>query len=196
MSAPAAAALPARQVRKSRLGLGRRAIVGLVLLAAAAFGAGLLVSQGRNGDASRAHTRVNETFTAGDGSFSVSYPTGWKAAAAGTSAAVIQRTDHRGVVMVRERPPLRGSLASLVKGLPGELRKRFPDFHPVGASAARLSTGPAVVYTFVRTKTDTVQTIVIAPTARRSFTLEVVAPGKAHDAAREAGQIVRSLKTR
>jgi hypothetical protein len=196
MSAPTATALPARQVRKSRLSLGRRAIVALVLLAAAACGVGLLMSQGGNGDTSRAHTRVDKSFTAGDGSFSVSYPAGWKAAAAGTSAAVIQRTDHNGVVMVRERPPLRGSLANLVKGLPGELRKRFPDFHPVGASAARLSTGPAVVYTFVRTKTDTVQTIVIAPTARRSFTLEVVAPGKAHDAAREAGQIVRSLKAR
>jgi hypothetical protein len=61
---------------------------------------------------------------------------------------------------------------------------------------AKLSTGPAVVYTFVRTKANKVQTIVIAPTARRSYTLEVVAPGKAHDAVRQAGEIVRSLRVR
>jgi hypothetical protein len=71
MSAPTAAALPARQVRKSRLSLGRRAIAALVLLAAAAFGVGLLVSLGGHGEASRAHTRVEKTFIAGDRSFSV-----------------------------------------------------------------------------------------------------------------------------
>jgi hypothetical protein len=83
-----------------------------------------------------------------------------------------------------------------VKDLTRELAKRFSDFHPVGARVARLATGPAVVYTFVRTKANMVQTIVIAPTARRSFTLEAVAPAGARDAAREAGQIVRSLKSR
>ena len=143
----------------------------------------------------RAHARLNE-FRAGDGSFKLSYPAGWKATAAGPTAAVIHRTDRKALVLVRERPALKGSLAGLVKGLPAELRKRFPDFQPVGASVAKLSTGPAVVYTFVRTKANKVQTIVIAPTARRSYTLEVVAPGKAHDAVRQAGEIVRSLRAR
>jgi len=41
-----------------------------------------------------------------------------------------------------------------------------------------------------------VQPIVVAPTAKRSFTLQVAAPSDARDAAREAGQIVRSLKSR
>jgi hypothetical protein len=192
MSAQDAAALPARPVG---FRLGRRAIAALVALGLAALGAGLAVGLAGGSHASRAHARVNE-FRAGDGSFKVTYPTGWKATAAGPTAAVIQRTDRKALVLVRERAALKSSLASLVKGLPAELRKRFPDFQPVGASVAKLSTGPAVVYTFVRTKANKVQTIVIAPTARRSYTLEVVAPGKAHDAVRQAGEIVRSLQAR
>jgi hypothetical protein len=195
MSSPTAAALPARPVRRARLRLGRRSLAALAALAVAALAAGILFGQGGGSHASRAHARVNE-FKAQDGSFSVRYPAGWKATAAGANAAVIERTDRKGLVLVRERPALKTSLASLVKGLPSELRKRFPDFHPVGASVARLATGPAVVYTFVHAKSDKVQTIVIAPTARRSYTLEVVAPAKAHDAVRQAGEIVRSLRAR
>jgi hypothetical protein len=184
----AAAALPARPRRRR---LGRGTLAAALLLAALALALGLLA--GRDGGASRAHARAT-TYTAGDRSFSISYPAGWKATPAGATGAVIERADHRGVVLVRERPALRHSLSSLVKGLPRELAGRFTDFRPIGASVARLSTGPAVVYTFVRTAAGKVQSIVVAPTARRSFILQVVAPGGAHDAAREAGQIVRSLK--
>jgi hypothetical protein len=165
-----------------------------VLLAALALTLGLVVGSGGHGS-SRAHARAG-TYVAGDRSFSVSYPAGWHATALGATAAVVQRSDRRGVVLVRERPALHGKLSSIVKSLPRQLAKRFPDFRPVGASVAKLSTGPAVVYTFVRTKANKVQTIVIAPTAKRSFTLEVVAPTGAHDAARQAGQIVRSLRSR
>src|SRR4051794_1052174 len=188
----AAASLPARPRRRR---LGRGTLAALALLAVLALGLGLLTGHSSRSPQSHAHARA-WTYTAGDHSFSVTYPSGWKASSVGPTGAVIERADHRGVVLVRERPRLRGSLASLVKGLPRELAKRFPDFRPVGARVARLSTGPAVVYTFVRTKAGKVQTIVIAPTARRSFTLEVVAPVSAREAARQAGQIVRSLKSR
>jgi hypothetical protein len=169
-------------------------IVAVLALALAGLALGLVA--GHHGSkASRAPTRA-KTFVAGDRSFSVSYPSGWQASAVGATGAVLQRSDHRGVVLVRERPALKDPLSRLVKDLPRQLAKRFSDFHPVGASVARLATGPAVVYTFVRTKANMVQTIVIAPTARRSFTLEAVAPAGARDAARQAGQIVRSLKSR
>jgi hypothetical protein len=191
MSATAAApSLPARPRRR----LGRGTLIALALLAVVALVLGLVVGTG-GGNSSRAHARAG-TYVAGDRSFSLSYPAGWHASALGATAAVIQRSDNRGIVLVRERPALHGKLSSIVKGLPRQLAKRFPDFRPVGASVARLSTGPAVVYTFVRTKADKVQTIVIAPMAGRSYTLEVVAPTGAHDAARQAGQIVRSLKSR
>ncbi len=166
-------------------------VVAVLLLALCGLAVALVAS--RHHGSSHAHARVSR-YVAGDRSFSVSYPAGWHASAVGASGAVVERGDHRGVVLVRERPPIKGTLANLVKGLPRQLAKRFTDFRAVGASVAHLSTGPAVVYTFVRTKADKVQTIVIAPTAKRSFTLEVVAPTGAHEAAREAGQIVRSLK--
>jgi hypothetical protein len=186
-----AATLPARPRRRR---ISRGSVAALVLLAVVAAALGLLAGRSGGGSPPHAHARA-WIYTAGDHSFSISYPSGWKAASAGAGAAVIERADHRGVVLVRERPALRGSLSSLVRGLPRELAKRFPDFRPVGATAVRLSTGPAVVYTFVRTKARKVQSIVIAPTAKRSFTLEVVAPAAAHDAARQAGRIVRSLTT-
>jgi hypothetical protein len=188
MSATAAAPSLPRRRR-----LGRASLGALALLAVLALTLGLVAGKGHS--PSRAQARAG-TYVAGDRSFSVDYPAGWRATAVGATAAVVQRSDHRGVVLVRERPAIRGKLSTIVKGLPRQLAKRFPDFRPVGASAARLYTGPAVVYTFVRTKARKVQTIVIAPTARRSFTLEVVAPIGAHEAARQAGQIVRSLRSR
>jgi hypothetical protein len=172
--------------------MSRRLILApVVLLALLAFGSGALLAH--NHGKSPAHARA-WTYTSGDRAFSVTYPSGWKAGSVGPTGAVIERADQRGLVLVREHAPIKGSLSGLVKGLPRDLAKRFSDFRPVGASVARLSTGPAVVYTFVRTKAKKVQTIVIAPTAKRSFTLEVVAPAGAHDAARQAGQIVRSLR--
>jgi hypothetical protein len=188
-----AATVPAVAARPRRPRLGRGTVAALALLAAVAVALGLLA--GGSAAPTRAHARAT-TYVAGDHSFAISYPLGWKAASVGATGAVIERTDHRGVVLVRERPALRGSLQSLLKGLPAQLAKRFPDFRPVGASVARLSTGPAVVYTFVRTKAKKVQSIVVAPTQKRSFTIEVVAPADAHAAARQAGQIVRSLRTR
>jgi hypothetical protein len=193
LTADAAAPAGSLPARPRRHRLGRGTLAALALVAATAVTLGLVA--GKGGSPSRAHARAS-TYVAGDRSFSVSLPAGWHATPVGATAAVIERGDHRGLVLVRERPALKGTLASLVKGLPAQLAKRFPDFHPVGASVAKLSTGPAVVYTFVRTKAHKVQTIVIAPTARRSFTLEVVAPASAHEAARQAGQIVRSLKSR
>lgn len=170
---------------------GRGTLAALVLLAAVALALGLLTSGGSNPPHARA-----STYVAPDHSFSVTYPAGWKATAVGATGGVIQRADHRGVVLVREHAALQSKLSKVLKDLPVQLAKRFPDFRPIGASVARLSTGPAVVYTFTRTKAKTVQSIVVAPTPRRSFSLEVVAPAGAHDAARQAGQIVRSLRAR
>jgi hypothetical protein len=172
----------------------RPAIAGLALVAMVAFVFGALVAHHAAGP-SRAHAHA-WTYTSGDRAFSVTYPRGWKAGSVGPTGALIERADHRGLVLVREHAAINGSLAAVVRGLPRDLARRVPDFRPVGAGVARLSTGPAVVYTFVRTRAKKVQTIVIAPApaARRSFTLEVAAPAAAHDAVREAGQIVRSLR--
>ncbi len=172
--------------------LGRGTLAAFLLLAAVTLALALFTG---GGSSKAPHARAS-TYVAPDHSFSVSYPAGWKAASVGANGGVIERADHRGVVLVREHAALHGKLSKVLKDLPAQLAKRFPDFRPVGASVAHLSTGPAVVYTFVRTKAKTVQSIVVAPAAQRSYTLEVVAPAGAHAAARQAGEIVRSLKAR
>jgi hypothetical protein len=195
MNPSATADAPSLHARPRRFRLGRRTLAAVALLAAVAVALGVVAGTSGSGSHPRAHARAS-SYVAGDHSFRLTVPAGWHATPVGATAAVVERSDRRGVVLVREHAALKGTLANLVKGLPAQLKKRFPDFRPVGASVAKLSTGPAVVYTFVRTKAHKVQSIVIAPTARRTFTLEIVAPASAHDAARQAGQIVRSLKSR
>jgi hypothetical protein len=178
-------------MRGWKLALAPVAAIAVIALAVA------FLTGGRSGHKAGKHAQVS-TFTAADRSFSVAYPAGWRATAIGQDAGLIERIDHRGLVLVRERPALRGKLSALLKGLPAELRRRFTDFRPLGAGVARLSTGPAVVYTFARARTNRVQSIVVAPApaAQRSFTLEVAAPAKAAGALRQAGEIVRSLTAR
>jgi len=178
------------------MGGWKLALAPVATIAAIALAVALLMGGGSGHKAGK-HPQLS-TFTAADRSFSVAYPAGWHATAVGQSAGLIERSDHRGLVLVRERPALRGKLSALVKNLPAQLRKRFKDFRPLRAGVARLSTGPAVVYTFARAETNRVQSIVVAPApaAHRSFTLEVAAPAKAADAVRQAGEIVRSLTAR
>ena len=135
------------------------------------------------------------TYTAPGGAFSLRYP------AAGRPPRRAPRRGDRARRPRRDRDRAREQVserlaAALAKGLPAELAARFDDFRPLGARAVRLSTGPALVYTFARTRTDTVETMVIAPAGSHSFTLVVVAKGGASQAAREAGAIVRSLRAR
>jgi hypothetical protein len=163
------------------------------LCVAAAIASVLLFALPSGGSSAPKHaTASSSTYRAPGGAFSVSYPAGWHATAAGAGAVAVQRADRSALVTVREGAPLQGSLAKLAKGLPSELRKRFPDFQPVSARAVQLSTGPALVYTFART--GKVETMVVAPAAKHSYTLIVVAKPGATQAAAEAGAIVRSLR--
>jgi hypothetical protein len=169
----------------------RHLVAALCVAAAIASIVLFALPSGSSAPAKRGHA-ATATYTAPGGAFSLSYPAGWKATAAGASAVAIQRSDRSALVTVRESAALKGSLSKLAKSLPGELRKRFPDFQPIGARAVRLSTGPALVYTFARA--NKVETMVVAPAAKHSFTLIVVAKPGAKQAAAEAGGIVRSLR--
>jgi hypothetical protein len=169
----------------------RHLVAALCVAAAAASIVLFLLTSG----ASPAKPATTATYSAPGGSFSLRYPAaGWRATAAGPSAVAIQRSDRSALVTVRASAPLKGSLSALATGLPAELRKRFGDFQPIGARAVRLSTGPALVYTFARTRANKVQTMVVAPAAKHTFTLVVVAKPGATQAAAEAGAIVRSLR--
>jgi hypothetical protein len=164
------------------------------LCVAAAIASALLFALTQGGGGSSKKHAARATYTAPGGEFSLRYPAAWHATAAGASAVAFQRSDRSALVTVREGAPLTGSLTKLAKTLPAELRKRFDDFQPIGARAVRLSTGPALVYTFARTHAGKVQSMVVAPGTKHSFTLVVVAKAGAKQAAAEAGAIVRSLR--
>jgi hypothetical protein len=180
---------------RSRLALRRRmslaavlAVLGGALALAATFAIG--------GGAGDRHDSASRTFAATDGSFSISYPKGWRAqpAEAVGASALIARADGRGMLVVRERGPVEGSLETLGRSVGPELQRRFKDFKPVGARIVRLSTGPALSYTFVRARSGMAQGLVVAPAGGRTYTIETVARGDAPDVAKQLGGIVRSFR--
>ena len=137
-----------------------------------------------------------KTWKAPDGSFSIVTPRGWKAVASGSAATVLQRGDKRGVVVIRERAAVTGPLDALAGQLERRLRRQVADFRPAGARVATVGGGQGLVYTFVRTEANQVQSVVVAPAGSRSYTLDLVADGDAPDVARELAGMVRSFSPR
>jgi len=133
------------------------------------------------------------TWKAPDGSFSISMPRGWKATASGPAATVLERADKRGVVVVRRRAALTDPLETLAAKLERKLRRQISDFQPAGSRLATVGDAQGLVYTFVRPRANQVQSIVVAPAAGRSYTLDLVADGDAPDVARELAGMVRSF---
>lgn len=143
-----------------------------------------------------ADAKPAERWSAPEGEYSIALPQGWKAVASGPAATVIQRTDKRGVVVIRRRAELDQPLAALSAKLERRLRNQVADFKPAGARLATVGGEQALVFTFVRTRADRVQSIVVAPAGERSYTLDMVADGDATDVARELAAIVRSFSPR
>jgi len=183
-----------RSVPPRPLSVRPRHVVAALCVAAAIASILLFALPTGGGSPAKPKPAATSTYTAPDGAFALSYPAGWHATAAGASAVAIQRGDRTALVTVRESAALNGSLAKVARRLPSELRRRFPDFQPIGARAVRLATGPALVYSFAHAKSAKVETMVIAPTAKHTFTLVAVAKPGARQAAAEAGEIVRSLR--
>lgn len=180
---------PARLPRAQRLRW-----VAAAALALLGFVAAQLLLSGEDGPSTR-------TLTPAGGTFELDYPAGWRAASAeellahpAHPDALVRRGDGRGIVMVHETAGLRGSLESLERDLRRQVERRLPDAKPVAMRVVRLSTGPALSYTFVRERTGIVQGIVAAPAAGRTYLIDSVAQGDAPEVARQAGVIVRSLR--
>ncbi len=134
-----------------------------------------------------------ETWRAPDGSYSIVTPRGWKAVASGSAATVLQRGDKRGVIVIRERAAVNGSLEALAGRLERRLRGQIADFKPAGARLAAVGGGQGLIYTFVRPGANQVQSVVVAQAGDRSYTLDLVADGDAPDVARELAGMVRSF---
>ena len=136
------------------------------------------------------------TWKAPDGSYSISTPRGWKAVASGSAATVLERSDKRGVVVIRRRAAITDPLDTLAAKLERKLRGQIADFQPAGSRLATVGGGEGLVYTFVRPRANQVQSVVVAPAGTRSYTLDLVADGDAPDVARELAGMVRSFSPR
>jgi hypothetical protein len=166
----------------------------LAALAGAAITAGMLVA--RDDAPAPAHAKE---LRADD--FALAYPAGWAPTRAdelaklpGRPAAIVRRTDGKGVVIVRRKAaPRDQSLKALTRDLSAGLEKRFDDFSFVSSRVARVRAGNAFLYTFVRTKQKTAQSIALVRVGNTNFTLDAVAASGDPRAAREVAAIVRSF---
>ncbi len=145
------------------------------------------------GDAKPVSAKPRAIWNAPDGSYSIATPKGWKAVASGSAATVLQRTDKRGVVVIRERAAVTAPLDELAAKLESRLRRQFADFEPAGMRLATVGGAQGLVYTFARPQANQVQSIVVAPAGNRSYTLDLVADGDAPHVARELAGMVRSF---
>jgi hypothetical protein len=185
-----AAPLPSSSRRRTLL------IALLAAVAGAAIAIGALAATG----ASDAPDRPRSTELRGD-DFALAYPAGWAptrretlAKMAGHPAAVVRRRDGKGVVIVRRKgTPEDQSLRAMTRDLNAGLTKRFSDFRFVSAKVERLRGGNAFLYTFVRTKEKTAQSIALIRVGKTNFTLNAVAASGDVRAAREVAAIVRSF---
>jgi hypothetical protein len=141
-------------------------------------------------------------FQSADKRFSLALPTGWRALrgaelakVTSAPAAVLRRTDGTGLIVVHERPALKGSSRSLTRELSAQVKRRFRGVQPVSARTVALPGGPAYVYTFARPAAARVQSFAVAPRAGRTYTLDAVAGSGARDVAAQVGAILRSFDT-
>jgi hypothetical protein len=185
-----AAPLPTSSRRRTLL------IALLAALAGAALAFGVLRGAGDDDSAGRPHAKELR----GPG-FALAYPGGWAPAKAaeleklpGHPVVVVRRADGKGVVIVRRKgAPRDQSLKALTRDLNVGLAKRFPDFRFVSSRVARVRGGNAFLYTFVRTKQKTAQSIALLRVGKANYTLDGVAASGDVRAAREVAAIVRSF---
>lgn len=175
---------------------------GLVAVASAVAGAlallaliGLVRLAGGSSDGGS--TRA---FTAPGHAFTIAVPEGWTALRGaelarvpGSPAAVLRRPDGRGVVIVRRTGAVTGDLGATARGLTAQLRNRFAGFRLVSARLGRVRAGGAFLYTFVRGKSGTAQSLAITRVRDATYRIDSVVAGNAPDAARQAGAIVGSF---
>jgi hypothetical protein len=191
-SPPPPAAAPKRSFLRSRLAL--------LLVAALAVGAAVaavVVFTGGGSDKGSGGTVSGPK----DSAFQISYPNSWSplgkdkvAGLPGHPLAVIRRNDGKGVVIVRREqgtPP--ANLDKLGTDLGRQLKKRLPDLKLRSSKTVKLRSGNALFTSYIRKKTGTVQSVVVVPAGRKTFTLNTVSRGGADNVAREIGRMILSF---
>ena len=161
-------------------------------LAGAAIAASVLIANRADSPARSSATEIS-----GPG-FTIAYPAGWRTVPAANlpdgATAMLRRADGKGAVVIRPKAkPRDQSLRSLTRDLSAGLGRRFADFRFVSSRVTRTRAGSAFLYTFVRTRQKTAQSIALVKAGRAHFTLDGVAAAGDARAAREVAAIVRSF---
>lgn len=159
----------------------RRILLAMVLAAAATLAAvGLL-----HGD----HPARAHVYTAPGHAYAIAYPRDWSVQRG--AVPVLRSPDRRAMIVVRPAAtPASAPLSKLAAGLTAELKRRLPDFRPVGARVAPTRGGAAFLYTFARTRARLVQSVMVARVRGRAYSLYAVAPAGAPALARQTGAIL------
>ena len=143
---------------------------------------------------------AHSTYSAPNHAFELTLPHGWSALSGaqlqrvpGDPAAVIRRSDGRGLVIVRRIPAVHGDLRAVASHLTAQLRRRVPGFRLVSARLGHVRAGGAFLYTFVRGGGKVVQSLAITTVRGATYRVDSIVPAREAGAARDAGAIVRSF---
>jgi hypothetical protein len=178
-----------------------RLAIALLMAAGLAAAGTLAIVSLIDGRGQGTHSPKAHVFAAPGHAFAIAYPAGWQTfsqtqlrGVAGSPVMVLRRADRTAMIVARpSAAPANQPLAKLAAQLGSRLKGRFADFRPVGARIARTRAGSAFFYTFARTKTGVVQSILVTRVRGRTWTLYAVTRANAPAAARQAGSIMATF---
>jgi hypothetical protein len=102
----------------------------------------------------------------------------------------IARKDGTGVVTMTIQGPVKQSLAALEAGFQEALQKRVPGgVTQLSAKRVKVPAGNALHTTWIQKKSGRIQSNLVVPAGKVSFSLDAVVAGNAKKAAREVGEI-------
>ena len=132
--------------------------------------------------------------------FTLLKPDGWTEVSAGDREqiagrplAVLRRGEGQGLVTVNAPAQSERDLDAVAQQLDRRLERAIPDFRKVRARRVRVQAGPALLYSYARTRRGTAHTLLVVPARNRTYTVNAAVPAGAEDAARDVGRILLSF---
>jgi hypothetical protein len=172
----------------------RSILIAVPLLAVAAVAAVLLIGGGDD-DKKASPAFAGGIVVEAENAYRLTYPKAWKQLGQARAAqTTIQKRDGSGLLVVRQRGKLEGGLGkTLERQLTTQLKRQYKDFKLVQSGEVSLPAGKGLSYTFVRSKANRVQGVVVIPKGERTFTFNSVVTGSAETTAREVARIIRTF---
>jgi hypothetical protein len=135
-----------------------------------------------------------------DNAFNISYPSSWNplskqklAALPGHPVTVLRRNDGQGLLVIRRQlgtPP--ADLNMLGADFARQLRRRDPSLKIHTQKIVEIRSGQAL-YTSYISKKGTVQTVIVVPAGKQTYTINTFSRGGADNVAREIGKMILSF---